>query len=249
MVKLQVASDLHTEFNKCDNYLDLITPSADILILAGDIGSLYEYENLKNLLKKICEGFNTVIYVPGNHEFYYRKGHAPLSMKDLRHRLNMLGESIKNLYILDKGAVEIDGVCIAGVTLWSNPKVKLPSYIVQIKGVGNFEYANMFNSDVEYVKNVIEYCKQKELRLVVVSHHCPSYSLLEGCDKNPKFESLYASDLDYLLDGDSIHTWIFGHNHKNFDIKSEKGTRLVSNQKGKPKDRINNFSKNFCIKV
>ena len=49
------------------------------------------------------------------------------------------------------------------------------------------------------------------------------------------------------IDGKNIQTWICGHVHKNFDFVSDKNCRVVSNQKGKPRDRIKNFVKNFTI--
>ena len=54
MVTVQIASDLHIEYknNNIPNPLDFITPSADILILAGDIGSFYKIQQLTEFLKK-----------------------------------------------------------------------------------------------------------------------------------------------------------------------------------------------------
>ena len=46
-LNMQIASDLHLEYNKIDNYTDIIKPSAPILVLAGDIGNLYEYIKLQ----------------------------------------------------------------------------------------------------------------------------------------------------------------------------------------------------------
>ena len=65
MVELQIASDLHIEYKNDDipDPLDYITPNADILILAGDIGSLYKINQLEGFLIKICQYFKYVIYV------------------------------------------------------------------------------------------------------------------------------------------------------------------------------------------
>ena len=70
MIDIQVASDLHLEYNKVKDYKDIITPAAPILVLAGDIGNLYEYEKLLDFLKWCCDNFVAVLYVSGNHEFY-----------------------------------------------------------------------------------------------------------------------------------------------------------------------------------
>ena len=50
MTSFQLASDLHIEYqNNRVNAFDFITPTADILILAGDIGSLYKIDPTNRL--------------------------------------------------------------------------------------------------------------------------------------------------------------------------------------------------------
>ena len=97
---------------------------------------------------------------------------------------------------------------------------------------------------------IIDYCKNNNLQMVVVSHHCPTYSVLgQNYHKKEKYLSLYVSNLDHLLDKNNIHTWVCGHIHKNFDFITENGTRIVGNQKGKPKDRIHDFLRDYVIQV
>ena len=87
--------------------------------------------------------------------------------------------------------------------------------------------------------------------MIRVTHHTPTQLVFKEEHQLPKkkdkFKSLYYSDLDYLLTKDKVHTWICGHVHSNFDFISEGGTRVVGNQKGKPKDNIHDFSKNFVL--
>ena len=62
--------------------------------------------------------------------------------------------------------------------------------------------------------------------------------------------SLYGSDLDYLINDDNVHTWIFGHNHgiikENIDIKI-KGTNIITNQKGRGKSAMIDYLKNKTL--
>src|SRR6056300_571740 len=84
-VRIQIASDLHIEYDN-DGIVDplnYITPSADVLVLAGDIGSFYKYEQLHNFLSRISEYFKYVIYVPGNHEYYQPSGYKHMKYNDL----------------------------------------------------------------------------------------------------------------------------------------------------------------------
>ena len=252
MVELQIASDLHIEYKNDDipNPLDYITPSAEILILAGDIGSLYKIEQLEGFLVRICEYFKYVIYVPGNQEYYTCNDYIPVAMNLLLSRLYKIEENIENLFILNKSSIMIDNICITGCTLWSDLKISIPKFIVRIHAISNEIYTQKFNSDLNYINKMIDYCDKNNYKLVVVTHYCPSYTTTNNCKKRDKYISLYTSDLDYLLDTNKIHTWICGHIHTNFDYKhNQNGTRVVGNQLGKPKDKIIDYLKNFVRKI
>jgi predicted phosphodiesterase len=255
MTSFQIVSDLHIEYknNEIPDPLTLITPTSEILILAGDIGSLYKIKQLQGFLEKLCIHFKTVLYVPGNHEFYMvpnDNSYEPLSIQSLTNRLYYLEKNIQNLYILNQSSVIINNICITGCTLWSKAEVSIPKFIVRINGMTNQIYENKYLSDLKYIQKMMRYCKSNDLQMVVVTHHCPSYDVLQNSHKsNDRFVSLYVSNLDYLLDSSYVHTWIAGHTHKNFDYITQGGTRLVSNQRGKPRDHVYDFSKDFVVKV
>ena len=247
----QIVSDLHIEY-KNDTYLeplDFITPTADVLILAGDIGSLYKFEQLKDFLSRICPHFKTTLYVPGNHEYYLQDNYQFRTFDSLNESLYSLEKDIKNLYILQQSSIILDNICIAGCTLWSNSLINIPKYIVRIPDMTTFSYNKKHVSDVDYIKRMIDTCRVKNMKLVVITHHCPTSKVLNvDTTKKDKFRSLYVSDLDYLINSNNIHTWVCGHIHQNFDF-SVQGTRVVGNQRGKPKDRITDFSKSFLLSI
>ena len=167
MVDLQIASDLHIEYKNDDipDPLDYITPSADILILAGDIGSLYKIEQLEGFLVKLCVHFKYVIYVPGNQEYYTFNEYVPINMNLLLNRLYKIEQNIKNLYVLNKSSIMIENICITGCTLWSDLKITIPKFIVRIHGINNEIYTNKFNSDLKYIKKMIDYCDNNNFKL------------------------------------------------------------------------------------
>ncbi len=248
MITIQIVSDLHIEYKNdiVPNSLDFITPSADILVLAGDIGSFYKLEQLTQFLESVCFHFQVVLYVPGNHEWYVTPGYDPLSWNTLEQRMRKIENKIENLYILNRTSVCIGDVCIAGATLWSEPKCQVPPFIVRVHGMRTKEYRQRHNDDLNYLKKMMKYCEKNQYKLLVVTHHPPTEKALEGAKKR-NFLSLYATDLEYLLDKSKVQTWVCGHVHKNFDLISDKGCRVVSNQKGKPKDRITDYRKDFTI--
>jgi UDP-2,3-diacylglucosamine pyrophosphatase LpxH len=251
MVTFQIASDLHIEYKNNDvpNPLDYITPSSDNLILAGDIGSFYKINQLKEFLIKLCKNFKMVFYIPGNQEYYTFNEFKPMSMNTLINRLYEIEESIENLYILNQSSIILNDICITGCTLWSKPEIKIPKFIVRIHGINNIIYEKKHSKDIEYINKMIDYSQKNDLKLLMITHYCPSLKVLEGSRKRDKFSSLYATDLDYLLDKNKVHTWVCGHIHKNFDYISENGTRIVGNQKGKLKDKITDYYKDFVIQI
>jgi len=250
-IHIQLLSDLHIEFrnDEIPDPLKYITPTANILVLAGDIGSFYKINQLKGFLEQVCKLFEIVLYVPGNHEYYMVQNLNQFSMKILLNRLYEIEKSIDNLYVLNQSSIIIGNVCITGCTLWSNAVVNIPKFIVRIHGMNNILYKNKHESDLAYINNMVDYCSENKLKLVVVTHHCPSYSVLNDTKTKDKYVSLYASELDNLLDKTKIHTWICGHIHYNFDTITQDGTRLVGNQLGKPKDKITDYKKDFVIEI
>ena len=251
MLELQICSDIHIEYksDEIPDPLDYITPSAEILVLAGDIGSFYKIEQLKGFLERLCPLFKTVIYVPGNQEYYLVNNHESLPMYQLLNRLYEIEANIKNLYVLNQTSIIVNDICITGCTLWSDIKITIPKFIVRINGINNEVYKKKHSNDLKYINKMIDYCAKNNLKLVVITHYCPTYKVLENSNRRDKYSSLYMTDLDYLLKSNMVNTWICGHIHRNFDFYSENGTRLVGNQKGKPKDKITDFSKNFVVKI
>ena len=250
MSSFQIVSDLHIEYrsDKIVNPLTIITPSADVLILAGDIGSFYQHVQLKTFLRELCPHFKIVLYIPGNHEYYTVNGYNPLSMDKLLDKFMEIEKYIDNLYVLNRSSVLINDTCILGCTLWSEPLITIPRYIVRIHGMDTMSYHKKYKEDLEYIEKMIEFCQTNKKKLIVVSHHCPTYSLISSWTKRKdKYISLYASNLDHLLTKNKVHTWISGHIHINFDLITKGGTRLIGNQRGKPRDKITDYKKNLAI--
>jgi len=252
MVKFQIASDLHIEYkNDClvKDIQSYITPNADVLILAGDIGNLYKYNQLKDFLTRVSKLFIHVLYVPGNCEYYRTSGYPEVPLNKLGEQLLQIEKEIPNLIILNRGSICIDDVCVTGCTLWSEARMSIPHFIVRIRDMNQETYNNVHTKDLRHITRTIRYCKKRKLKLLVVTHHCPTYKVIKGKKSTDKYVSLYATHLDNLLRGDYVHTWVCGHIHRNFDFVSTLGTRVVGNQMGKPKDGITDYKKNMVIEV
>ena len=252
MLTLQLVSDLHIEYNNDSVNVDpseYITPSADVLVMAGDIGSLYKIDQLRNFVRRAAAGFKHTVYVLGNHEYYlppkgeYR--HVPFD--ELAKRGMNLENEIPNLTVLNRSSVQFGKLCVVGATLWSDIRCELPKFIVQIRDMNTDRYRELHNRDRLYIEKMTEYCKENELKMICVTHHPPSYKVTENSGRKARFISLYVSDLDHLMMKQDIDTWMCGHVHTNFYIVTDGGTRLMGNQKGKPKDNIVDYKKDMVI--
>ncbi|MEJ8822079.1 metallophosphoesterase [Variovorax humicola] len=116
-MKLQLLSDLHLESHP--HFVPQPAAGADLLVLAGDIGSYQQGTRLDSPdfglgLFSPRKGWPTpVIYVPGNHEYDSDDFDAVHSR--LREWCDALG-----ILWLERETLEIDGVRFVGTTLWSD---------------------------------------------------------------------------------------------------------------------------------
>lgn len=125
-MKVQIYSDLHIEFYKT---FPKIEPLCDILILAGDIGSIY-HNQFKPFFDYVSMNWKKIYYILGNHE-YYGSNHCfyKTQKKYVEYFTNY-----DNIFLLDReksilsindeqeygeNRDNIDNVVILGTTLWS----------------------------------------------------------------------------------------------------------------------------------
>eukprot|EP00462_Mataza_sp_D1_P001513 CAMPEP_0175095284 /NCGR_PEP_ID=MMETSP0086_2-20121207/4064_1 /TAXON_ID=136419 /ORGANISM="Unknown Unknown, Strain D1" /LENGTH=324 /DNA_ID=CAMNT_0016368503 /DNA_START=56 /DNA_END=1027 /DNA_ORIENTATION=- len=139
-LRIQIASDLHLEMfgswkavtRKIKGHKNfqrsagppLITPSAPILALLGDIGCpATDMESYKNFLNEMADRFEHVIVLAGNHEFYqthWRQSAAPLTCSEIKQVIQCLCDKRPNLHFLDRKSIVLNGIRICGATLWSD---------------------------------------------------------------------------------------------------------------------------------
>lgn len=249
-MKLQIIGDLHLEYINFEEMKisELINASdAEILILAGDIGTLYEPQKLRLFLEKICSHYRYVLYVPGNTEFYKRYKQTPLSFDSLLNTLLKIESAIKNLFVLYRKSVQIDNVLFSGAILWSYPDDELPSYF-RIHNFDREKYTNMHLQDSKYILDSL--CYSMDLNIdnhVVITHYCP----LPG-ERANRSDMYYNKQLfSKLSDLETYHTnftWIFGHTHEFVNIK-KKGINFISNSRGKLKNVNKDYKSDYVINI
>ncbi|GAB3187498.1 metallophosphoesterase [Hydrogenophaga aquatica] len=122
-MRIQLLSDLHLEANP--GYVAEPAPGADLLVLAGDIGS-YQLRRDGTCMEEpdwALQRFSPlaayagwpvpVVFVPGNHEY------DALDFDETHARLRATCERL-GLIWLERESMVLDGVRFIGTTLWSD---------------------------------------------------------------------------------------------------------------------------------
>lgn len=256
-MKIQILSDLHREFSwTADPTREEVTAwskiknaQADLTVLAGDTHT--KGRGIELAAQMFPD--RPVIMVAGNHEFY--SAVYPSHMEDLKER----AAEFPAIHLLENGAVEIDGVVFLGCTLWTDCKLWLAglyaglyTYPTTLQKLQNCmkdysritfldgkQYRRLKPEDliqvharsVQWLREQFEIYKGK--KVVVVTHHAPSFRSVPEDYTRDIVSAAFASHLDELVEASEAAYWIHGHNHGTSDYCIGK-TRVVANPKGYP---------------
>jgi hypothetical protein len=266
-MKIAVCSDLHLEFGEIslEN-----KDNAEVLVLSGDIcvakdvrikddyGLMGKNDNNKihTFFQECSERFPHVVYIMGNHEHYH--GDYAASVNNLRTHLGYL----KNLYILDKQVIDIEGVTFVAGTLWTDMNKEDPVTMVNIRGYMN-DYKIIDNSasvpvsfrdpDGNFHTRVAKFTPQDSVddhkamlevidatckalpegKIVVCGHHSPSKQ-----STKPQYEGdvlvngAYSSNLNEFI-LDRPQIKLWTHGHTHHNFDYMIGsTRIFCNPRG-----------------
>lgn len=234
---MDIASDLHLEFNK--NFKLQNKSGSEILILAGDVTS--ELKNYRPVFEQFCNHWEHVIYVPGNHEYY----DGEKSKEEIDDFLKKVIEPhFDNLHILINERIQIKDQWFVGTTLWSSPLKEDGfndfAYIKQQNGlpITKYDYQCWNLNSIGFLKDNVQEGD------VVITHHMPFFTSL--LSKHYNFKSKYqSSEIDYHYFGNNSiivdeiikplkpKLWVSGHTHESFDVMVD-NTRCVCHPCGYP---------------
>lgn len=228
---IQVCSDLHLEYDDISetDFVNIIIPTAEILILAGDIGNPFS-QLFRKFIYYCSQHFTYVLFVSGNHEYY---GYNITVVDSAIEKFFSLSSEIpkKNVIYLNNKTFDYDGIRFIGTTLWSELNTQ----------ISNYDYKNIMQDYTKIAKFTPELHNAyflnnklfieshlKNQKCVIITHHAPSYQCIEPSFKDDKFNCCFASNLDHLLQHNNLIGWIYGHLHYNIK-KYDKKNVLYSN--------------------
>jgi predicted phosphohydrolase len=234
-MKIQYCSDLHLEFPLNKDFIEInpLIPVGDILILAGDIVPFENMDLAKDFFRFCSDSFKETYWIAGNHEYYYGT---------LDGRVSAFKEEImKNVFLVNNYTIERENLRIIFSTLWTKISPEM-SFFVK-KGLNDYRIIRdgnlfftvdrcnyLFDENISYIRKAVEIDDKK--KNIVVTHHVPTYQNYPQEYLNSSINEAFATDLDDFIESANIHSWIFGHHHRNIPPFIIGGTNLLTNQLG-----------------
>ncbi len=222
-MRIQYASDLHlNDYPSTTPFSEFLTPSAPLLILAGDICPV-EHPLYADFLRWCSRNWSQVLVISGNHEYFIEQ--IPQSIDQIDRCIVDHTNRLPNVMFLQGGdSVVIRGIRFVGATLWSSIDPAIADEVENTKGdfvntyMGNRhttvqDLRLLHNQHSQTIRNVLSKSNEP---VVMITHHLPSYFLVSPEYMNDRKVSCYASHDDTILDTykSKIRVWICGHAHR-----------------------------------
>lgn len=253
-MKVQPISDMHVEMGLIDGiYKKVVKTDADVLVLAGDIGS--HNDIIESLIRMHHHAEKPVVFVPGNHE-YYGTSRAKLDIL-----FDELNEDYPNIHVLTEKAVKIGDVWFVGSTGWWDGSGGNIGQTVRF-GLNDFRMIKELawaessaqwgiawgrEARIFFDQTLAKIRKDEgeDAKIVCVSHHYPHMNSLHPDFAGSPLNACFGNRWEWLIEKHHPTMWIHGHTHKAFDywVKHEgHDTHMVCNPHGYPKEYAPNKS-------
>ncbi|CAN8096291.1 unnamed protein product [Discula destructiva] len=248
MVTLQIMSDLHLESPKSYHLFE-IEPKAPYLALLGDIGNIEKHRSdCLAFLKKLVKQFDTVLFVPGNHEAYHSSWTATLAILKTYEEVIQKDSSLSGEFILlDRTTYLVPDTTFAvvGCSLFS--AVPSTSAMDVEMGLNDFfqtadwnitRHNDAHERDLAWLNTEVD--KLGVDKIVIVSHWSPSRDAraMQLQHAGSRITAGFSTDLSHepCYINPKVKIWAFGHTHYNCDFMVERESghalRLLANQRG-----------------
>lgn len=242
-MKIQYLSDVHLEFMTKPPKIKVM---ADVLCLAGDIG--YPYSGIYSLfLKQMSQSFKKVFLITGNHEYYNSDKYGNHTMEEVNKTIEsvIITNNLTNITFLLNSYELYEDVLFVGTTLWSKiPSMNMNDICLmndfkQIQGLNYDTYNLLHYKSCSFIADTLALVekdkeKYKDKKIVIMTHHLPSFNLIDEKHAYSDTNCFYASKCDQFFK-EPIKAWIYGHTHTpNKTIINN--IQFVCNPKGYPSE-------------
>jgi len=262
-MKILILSDIHLEFGyffipEMENEKEIV------VVLAGDIGLVKKDYTYRDFINNTCDRFKNVIWVLGNHEYY--GSNFPTTLTKLWNATL----DHENLYVVDKETVVINDVAFVCATMWTNfdncnvmtmesAKYWMNDYkAIRTGPIGESWKRKLEPMDtlkdhhkaLEYIFPEITKQKENGKKVVVVTHHLPSFQSIPKKFRADDLNGAYASELFEDIMETQPNIWAHGHTHGSSDYMIG-DTRVLCNPRGYKKENELNkdFNDTFTIEI
>ena len=239
-MKIQILSDAHREFYLESGWEPKISKDAEMIICAGDMVTGPEMANryFSSLREKTDA---KILYLLGNHEYWGHSINGAFAdyYKEIK--------DIENLELLNDSWLETEKHVFFGSTLWTDFDNGTKA-LSALQGMVDFRKIRTYSTDekplyeymmdkhahtLELLKCVSFAARKVNKKLVVITHHAPSYSCVSNQYKGNPLNAAFVSNLDAKIDEFKPILWIHGHVHNQVD-KQIYDTRVICNPCGYP---------------
>jgi predicted phosphodiesterase len=244
-IRIGYISDVHTEVNHLKSLEYVGNRNCDVLVLAGDIGDPFAYNNSYKRFLEACTGIaKHTLVLAGNHEYYqsnrYSMAQTKTKISTLCTVIGATNDSKSECgtirfmdnsvftYHIPSSKHSIRFICS---TLWSDISREQEKQVCN--GVNDYKRIMGFTPERsrELFKRSSAFINESLSSLdssthssdstrvttdIVVTHHAPTTIDVS----NPKFtgsplSSAFSSDFKYDPSKRPPYAWIFGHTHHN----------------------------------
>lgn len=253
MQRLWIFSDLHQEWpdQPWDPAAHAPASGFDVAVVAGDVHT--PLTAALDWLATRLAGV-PVVYVPGNHDFYWRHCDDRYTIYDQLQRGRDLASRL-GIHLLLDDSVIIGGSRFLGGTLWTDFRLGSHGWVHAASTASARDGMNDYRrirtgptsrkrlrpSDVRQMHKDTRSFIAKTLAepyaagaTIVVTHHAPHPQSLRHADDDLSW--CYASDLSDLMSQNPPDLWIHGHIHHHSDYRAG-ATRVVANPRGHIEER------------
>lgn len=201
--------------------------------MAGDILPFAFLDRYADFIDYVADHFESVYWVPGNHEYY---GY------DIGNKSSPLKETIRsNVFLVNNIHVPYDHIDLYFSTLWSHIS---PANEWEIgRCLRDFDLIHInqqkftprhFSSLHQESRSFLEanLPTVEGRQSMIISHHVPTLMHYPKKYRNSPLNEGFAVELYDLIEGSGADYWLYGHHHFNVPTFKIGSTDMITNQLG-----------------